>query len=628
MKASVHIRHILLIAFAAVCGTAFAGDGGDAIEEAKRICDSLKNELKKSPLTERKRLELYSRITGIYAGFALDSVIVYGFKAISIAEKLNDRLAVSEISCHVGVAYGLLNNFDSAIIMLNRAYELGVETQNDRAKENALWLSAFIYANYGKYVVAIDMYLKLLPLYESMGVEYLPTRVAALANLAELNRKLGNMNIALNYLDQASELCGKLQGAHYIWRISHIYNEYSTVYLLKDNIGQALEYAMKADSVNAGDFVVNKCIAKVLLSRIHLRMNDYERALVYAGEAMESANMLKSNSLYIDVWKVMSDIYLAQRRYPEAEAEALKAWNADSANINESRMTAANLVLASICMHNTDRAVFFFRKYSELNDLYSRKSFHTTVSDLFIKYETEKKEMQLSAITWERFMYFSISIAGILLITAAWAVLRQKMRREQTEKQLLAASSILEGENNERKRISRELYGGITGMISSVKMELNSIEHTQNISDSLDECIEEIHRVADGMMPSSLTRLGMKAALEDCCRRFPDVRFHFFGDDRRIDEKIEVALYYCASELVNNAVKHSGATAINVQMIQECSRISLTVQDNGKGFDKDAVSAKGSGLKNINYRVIAFNGSIHTVSSPDNGTETNIEFKI
>jgi signal transduction histidine kinase len=79
---------------------------------------------------------------------------------------------------------------------------------------------------------------------------------------------------------------------------------------------------------------------------------------------------------------------------------------------------------------------------------------------------------------------------------------------------------------------------------------------------------------------------------------------------------------------VNNSVKHSGATAINIQLIQENNRISLTVQDNGKGFDKDIIVAKGSGLKNINYRVVAFNGSIHTVSSPDNGTETNIEFKI
>ncbi|MDR2774045.1 MAG: hypothetical protein LBC19_04755, partial [Tannerella sp.] len=587
MKASVHIRHILLIAFTAVCGTAFAGDGGDLFAEEKRICDSLKIELKKNSLTERKKLELYSHIIGLYTSFDMDSVIVYGFKAISLAEKLNDSQAASDMYCHVGVSYGFLNNFDTAILMLNRAYELGVEMQNDKAKEKALWLSAFVYASYGKYVVAIDMYLKLLPLYESMGEEYLSVRVAALANLAELNRKLGNMDIALNYLDQASELCGKLSQDFYIWRITQVYNEYATAHILKGNTGQALEYALKSDSVNPGGFIVNKCTTKVLIARIYLRLNDYERALKYAGEAMESANMLKSNSLYIDVWKVMSDIYLAQQRYPEAEAEALKAWNADSTNINESRMIAANLVLANIHMHNTDRAVFFLQKYSELNELYSQKSFHTTVSDLSIKYETEKKEMQLLSTAWQRFLYFSISVACILLITAAWTVFRQKMRREQTKKQLLAVGSILEGENNERKRISRDLYGDISGMISSVKMELNSIEDTQSIRDSLDECIEEVHRVANGMMPSSLTRLGMKAALEDYCRRFSNVKFHFFGDDRRIDEKIEVALYYCAYELVNNSVKHSGATAINIQLIQENNRISLTVQDNGKGFDKD-----------------------------------------
>jgi signal transduction histidine kinase len=574
-------------------------------------------------------LTIYFAITGTYAGFAPDSVLVYAPKAISIAEKLNEKEKAVRNYHHLGIAYCLLNNHDTAVMLLNKSYEISAGMQDSDAQISALWLTAFVYATNGKYVTAIDMYMKLLPIFENEGEKYLTTHVAALANIAELNRKLGNMGITLKYLDMAVELCAKVSDKEfYIWRITQIYNEYSIVYFSKNNIAQALDYALKSDSVNHGGYVINKCSTKVLLAKIYSRLNDYERALRYAGEAMKLADIIKSNSMYIDVRKVLSDIYLAQKRYPEAEAEALKAWRADSTNINESRSVAANIVLANICMRNMEKAAYYSKRYSELNRQYSEKSFHTAVSDLSIKYESEKKEMQLSSIKWQKFFHLLISIAGVLLAAGVWIVFRLKVRREQTKKQVVASRAILEGENNERKRIARDLHDDLGGMISSVKMELNAMEHTQNIRDRLDVCIDEIHRVVTGMMPSSLTHFGMKAAIEDYCRQFANVHFDFFGEGKRIDEKIEIAVYYCAYELVNNAVRHSGASAINVQLIQERNRVSLTVQDNGCGFDSQAVVSNGLGLKKIKYRTAAFNGITDIMSSPNNGAEITVEFKI
>jgi signal transduction histidine kinase len=279
-------------------------------------------------------------------------------------------------------------------------------------------------------------------------------------------------------------------------------------------------------------------------------------------------------------------------------------------------------------MHNTAKALYFFEKYSELNRLYSEKSFHTTISDLSIKYEAEKQEMQLSSMEWRRFLHLTLGLVGLFLAVSVWIVLRLKIRRERIEGRLVAIRAVLEGENKERKRIARDLHDGLGGMISSMKMDLTAIEHMQNIRSKLDKCIEEIHWAVAGMMPSSLKRFGLKAAMEDYCHRFSNVYFHFFGDEKRIDEKTEIAIYYCAYELVNNSVKHSGATSINVQLIQEDDRVSLTVQDNGCGFDNKNINSKGLGFKSINYRTFAFNGIVDINSSPDNGTEINIEFKI
>ena len=89
---------------------------------------------------------------------------------------------------------------------------------------------------------------------------------------------------------------------------------------------------------------------------------------------------------------------------------------------------------------------------------------------------------------------------------------------------------------------------------------------------------------------------------------------------------MEYAIYCCAKELINNAVKHAKADNIHVQLIQSQNHISLTVQDNGCGFNETTV-VKGNGLANIHSRIAAFNGKFDIFSSPG-GTEALIEMKI
>ena len=143
----------------------------------------------------------------------------------------------------------------------------------------------------------------------------------------------------------------------------------------------------------------------------------------------------------------------------------------------------------------------------------------------------------------------------------------------------------------------------------------------------LDESISELRRVAHHMMPESLLRYGLKASLTDFCHSTPSVEFHYFGNDQRLDSKLEILLYRATHEMINNALKHASATQINVQLVQENDRISLTVQDNGKGFDT-TVKSKGMGLENVRNRVETYNGKMTLYSSSENGTEINIEIEI
>src|SRR5690606_9484701 len=128
------------------------------------------------------------------------------------------------------------------------------------------------------------------------------------------------------------------------------------------------------------------------------------------------------------------------------------------------------------------------------------------------------------------------------------------------------------------------------------------------------------------MMPESLLRSGLKVSLSDFCTAIPIVRFHYFGDETRLSGNLEIMIYRCIHELVNNALKHTEATQINVQLVQEENRISFTVQDDGKGYDQQKVT-EGMGLQNIRQRVFAFQGKMEIYSS-EQGTEVHVELKL
>ncbi len=146
--------------------------------------------------------------------------------------------------------------------------------------------------------------------------------------------------------------------------------------------------------------------------------------------------------------------------------------------------------------------------------------------------------------------------------------------------------------------------------------------------------IIELRRVAHNMMPEGLVKFGLKDALTDFCDSLNNsvslkVRFQFFGEFKRIEQKVEIGAYRIVQELINNAVKHAEASELIVQMIQEPNRLSLIVQDNGKGFDINVVKqAKGIGLQSVQTRVDSLNGHFDFFSEPGKGSEFTIEFKL
>ncbi|GHT10200.1 hypothetical protein FACS189426_10020 [Bacteroidia bacterium] len=607
----------------------------------------MKNILHTQTLTEKQELEILGEIIGKYAAFDMDSTIVYASKMINLAHKLKEYKTEVEVGYHLGAAWCFKGDYDRALSYFNNSLEIAVKQKDKILEIGALTMLAFNYVKQGKYNTSIDYYLKSLKLNEQDDVWAnepekekkwrIDNEIKILTNLGEIYRKLNNPDMAILYLDKAAEA---MAFSTHLIRMSHIYIEYAENYLKQGDMDKALEYALKSDSINTivQYRITNNHQTQCLLASIYLQLNDYDQALQHANEAMAEADILTDNNLRLNAWKILSSIYLAMKRYPEAEAEALKAWQTDSTNIDESRTIAHNIALANIYMHNPDKAALYLQKYSELNDQYSEKSFHTTVSDLAVKYETEKKEFRIAALEDERTLYVFLSVTGgalflsllfLFIFQYRLAVSKQKLAGQriiqlEQEKQIIAIQSVIDGETEERKRLARDLHDGLGGMLSIVKLNLNDVEHLQNAREMLDQSISELRRIAQDTIPKPLLLYGLKVSLENFCMSVPNAEFHYFGDDSRLDSRIEIAIYRCGHELVNNAIKHSGAENINVQLVQDINRVSLTVQDNGCGFDTKT-PAKGIGLKNLRDRITAYNGKLNIYSTPGKGTEVYVE---
>jgi signal transduction histidine kinase len=433
----------------------------------------------------------------------------------------------------------------------------------------------------------------------------------------------------------------------------HVYYQLGCIYDANKEYNLALEYHLKV--LEFGREIGNKNAEIVSLNSIAniycKEYQDFEKAEKYALESLNIAEKFQNPKMMVASWGILSNIYLYQKRYLESDDMATKAWEVDSIDLYEWRNIIPNIIFANIYLCNAEKAVQFFQKYISLTIKNNEKDYRESLSEMEVKYETEKKEIRIDALEKEKTLYIWIIVISIIAALLAFGILffrhklniqkrkqaEQQIKQLEQEKQLVASQSLIDGEAAERSRLARDLHDGLGGMLSVVKLNLKDmkgysildnldVDHFNKAMDMLDRSITELRRVAHHIMPESLMRYGLKVSLDDFCRAIPGASFRFFGDDKDLDNRLKTLIYRCAYELINNAVKYANATNINVQLMIENGLISLSVHDDGTGFDPEKVT-EGAGLENVRVRVASYNGKMNIYSSSGKGTEVSIEIE-
>ena len=215
---------------------------------------------------------------------------------------------------------------------------------------------------------------------------------------------------------------------------------------------------------------------------------------------------------------------------------------------------------------------------------------------------------------------------------------------QQVNEQRVRSASVIQGEEEERNRISKELHDGLGQLLTTLKLTFENI-NTQSFSSDkekkafqegralIQETIDEVRNISFNLMPSVLSDFGIASALKLLCIQTArnTAKTIIFEDanwvSQRLDRNVEIGLYRIAQEALNNAIKYSEADEINIELGIKNETIELSIIDDGKGFQRNEnnesilLDNQRNGISNMEERAEMIGGFVKIVTNKGRGTK-------
>ncbi len=576
-------------------------------QEKKRFIDSLRHQLEIAKPVDLAGI--YNELAYTFRYMSGDTTLVYAQSAVKYALKHKDRK--NEAEAYLNIAYVL----------------------KDR----------------GQYQQAISYQLKALKLCELTGDE---KKLAAAFNALGITyKKMRRWDDALVYYVKANSMA--IKSSDYS-RVSFTYNNIGTIYLEKldwpkveEYYDSAQKYAMLSEDKRALATVLsNKADLYRAQKKYHNAISTLKNCLEYDKGNNDKYGMYMSYFQLARVYSEMKD-FVRWRIYADS---------ADKIAVDEQlRRERIDLLSWSATVAewqgDISSAYAYYRQARSINDSLLTEETSKQVSELQTKYETEKKEQQIALQKYELKSknYIIAGISGVLLLGVLLSYsyyrryrLVQHARLQQAilQEQEQATRAVLEAEEKERQRIAGDLHDGVGQLMSAARMNLSLIENELNFEDVgkkaafdkalalVDDSCKEVRAVSHNIMPNALLKAGLISAIREFIQKIDqralEVTLYTDGMNDRLPANVESVLYRVIQECMNNVIKHSGANKLDITLIKDEDGISITIEDNGKGFDTK-IESGGIGLKNMQTRIHYLKGNIEWDSATGKGTVVSIQ---
>lgn len=583
------------------------------------------------------------------------------------------------------------NNLDKTKQYTDSIYNLYKKTDNEKYKGIADYYYGFYYRKLNEYEKAIHHYQESKKY--GLESEYFSLYAVSISEIAGVYIDQGILDKALEINIEAVNFDEKATDHNRNPRLSNSYNSMGLIYGRMKEYENALLYYRKAikiaankenESIPAGNmaeiFMVQG-IADSLLkySTICHRLNkeiNNPRGLAYSEwlqaeayymnqeyDLAEEAG-LRSVALYkqypekilmTDAYYILSKALFKNKKIHDAVSTANKAIDISKEIDDASLITKGYGILSEIYeeANQFDKALANHKLYVEgLNKMDQLKN-NDLLQDLSIKYDTAQKNQKIAEQKAEialKSVQQNKLIGGLIILGLIPFFLyyrfknkqkidKQKLELLKKEKKLLAIDYMIQGQEEERKRIAQDLHDGLGGFLSSAKIQMKNIKQEgkeiQNLSlfnkaeNLIDKAYQEVRRISHDMMPGALVDFGLFAAIEDLAMQINQlgklkIQTYCTSTDSNIDKGKQSIIYRIIQEAIANTIKHAKAEKMLIQITSNDKAINLTIEDDGIGFNPTATH-EGIGLKNIKSRVNYLNGKIDIISNPNEGSIYEIE---
>jgi PAS domain S-box-containing protein len=236
-------------------------------------------------------------------------------------------------------------------------------------------------------------------------------------------------------------------------------------------------------------------------------------------------------------------------------------------------------------------------------------------------------------------------------VTGAFGIARDVTERRKAQEQMRAlAKRVVNAQEDERRRIARELHDDLCQWLSGTKLSLNILEEKppaartlrkklRTLKEEVNQKIVEVRRMAVSLRPAALDDFGLVMALPRLCAENIEhynipTGFESEGSPpSHYPPEVETALYRIAQEALSNLGKHSQASKGTVKIAHTKESVSLEISDNGAGFNQAEVAAQRTagahlGLVSMNERATLLGGTFSVDSQPGRGTTIRVEIPL
>ena len=615
---------------------------------------------------------------------ATDSAFIYYQRSIDIKQELKDTVSLGITITNLGVYYSEIGRYEKAIEKYNEANVFHEKTNYQKGIANNFNNIGNCYNNMGFFKLALNFYLKSLVIYRSLE-DVKANEASTLHNIGLLYKRLSDLPLALEYFDKSLAIYESLDSEI---DKAQVYLSVADVYLLQNSPGEALEYLKLSEEIYK-DRNRTRDLAMVHhgYGIAYKQLNEYDKAKAYYQESILRKEELKDSDALGQTYNSLAIANYDTKEYAEALRNYQKAYDIGKELKLPSLIRRSLLGLSEVnqALGRSSKAYDYRLQYEVVKDSLDNVEKASQLAEIREIYESEKKDKQISQLELEnevvnakseanaalaqkeaanKLVFIVLAIALFVLVLIFYFYFRQRLvltklkineekeSRNKEVNQLMiqqqtkTLEAMVEGQEQERKRIAKELHDHFGSLMATVKVNLTTVaankeitpeseQQMQHLAKLVDQACIDIRSLSHSMHVGISEAFGLVSALKDLTNSISQsgkiqVSFHSSNCAEKLDSTIEITAYRVIQELVSNVLKHAKATKLTIQLTCLEDIINIIVEDNGRGFDADFLmkNSQGMGLKSLQERITELHGEFEVDSRPEKGTTVIIDLPI